>query len=280
MIYYKKKKSNFAHYIRLSILLLIIIISSFSQRANTFTSKVGNVIMAPFTELTNFVLKSSNSLLDFAFGTKANREIVNRLTMENQQLREEINSLKLVVDNSEHIKSFKLLEETSNGITANISTIEPQNLYSKFTINKGSLAGIKIGDVVVTNFTDNDQSVKGALVGKIVEVGPNYSLVSTIFDEAFNLSFIHSDSMVTGIINDRTDNNLNGYLLKKEVLKKGDKIYTSGTGGRYKRGLYIGSVIESSESPDRIRQLVKIDSPVDISKLYDVIVIKGEEWKY
>lgn len=277
MIYYKKKKSNFAHYIRLSILLLIIIISSFSQRANTFTSKVGNVIMAPFTELTNFVLKSSNSLLDFAFGTKANREIVNRLTMENQQLREEINSLKLVVDNSEHIKSFKLLEETSNGITANISTIEPQNLYSKFTINKGSLAGIKIGDVVVTNFTDNDQSVKGALVGKIVEVGPNYSLVSTIFDEAFNLSFIHSESMVTGIINDRTDNNLNGYLLKKEVLKKGDKIYTSGTGGRYKRGLYIGSVIESSESPDRIRQLVKIDSPVDISKLYDVIVIKGEE---
>lgn len=277
MIYYKKKKSNFAHYIRLSILLLIIIISSFSQRANTFTSKVGNVIMAPFTELTNFVLKSSNSLLDFAFGTKANREIVNRLTMENQQLREEINSLKLVVDNSEHIKSFKLLEETSNGITANISTIEPQNLYSKFTINKGSLAGIKIGDVVITNFTDNDQSVKGALVGKIVEVGPNYSLVSTIFDEAFNLSFIHSESMVTGIINDRTDNNLNGYLLKKEVLKKGDKIYTSGTGGRYKRGLYIGSVIESSESPDRIRQLVKIDSPVDISKLYDVIVIKGEE---
>lgn len=277
MIYYKKKKSNFPHYIRLSILLLIIIISSFSQRANTFTSKVGNVIMAPFTELTNFVLKSSNSLIDFAFGTKANREIVNRLTMENQQLREEVNSLKLVVDNSEHLKSFKLLEETSNGITANISTIDPQNLYSKFTINKGSLAGVKIGDVVVTNFTDNDQSVKGALVGKIVEVGPNYSLVSTIFDEAFNLSFIHSDSMITGIINDRTDNNLNGYLLKKEVLKKGDKIYTSGTGGRYKRGLYIGSVIESSESPDRIRQLVKIDSPVDISKLYDVIVIKGEE---
>lgn len=69
-------------------------------------------------------------------------------------------------------------------------------------------------------------------------------------------------------------------MLDKTEINNGDLVYTSGTGGLYDRGIYIGKIHDVNMSEDGLNQLVKIESPVNFSKLYEVFVISGgSKWK-
>ncbi len=276
MLYYRNKRSNKKHYIRLAGLLLIISLGILSPKTSQLTSKVSNIITAPFAELSSFVSSSFVSVVDSMFGTKANRDLVNKLTIENQDLINKINTLESVVSESQELKEEFEFRNNIKGIEAKITMLNNDEYYKKFNINKGSVNGVKVGDIVVSSYSDDASNIKGALVGLVEEVFPTSATVSSIMDETYNIVFYHNETKINGIIDNRIDGNLNAYMLDEAELKSGDKIFTAGTGGRYRRGIYIGEVLNSEMSEDRLRQLVTIKSPVKFSKLYNVFVIEGD----
>ena len=276
MLYYRNKRSNKKHYIRLAGLLLIISLGILSPKTSQLTSKVSNIITAPFAELSSFVSSSFVSVVDSMFGTKANRDLVNKLTIENQDLINKINTLESVVSESQELKEEFEFRNNIKGIEAKITMLNNDEYYKKFNINKGSVNGVKVGDIVVRSYSDDASNIKGALVGLVEEVFPTSATVSSIMDETYNIVFYHNETKINGIIDNRIDGNLNAYMLDEAELKPGDKIFTAGTGGRYRRGIYIGEVLNSEMSEDRLRQLVTIKSPVKFSKLYNVFVIEGD----
>lgn len=276
MLYYRNKRSNKKHYIRLASLLLIISLGILSPKTSQLTSKVSNIITAPFAELSSFVSSSFVSVVDSMFGTKANRDLVNKLTIENQDLINKINTLESVVSESQELKEEFEFRNNIKGIEAKITMLNNDEYYKKFNINKGSVNGVKVGDIVVSSYSDDASNIKGALVGLVEEVFPTSATVSSIMDETYNIVFYHNETKINGIIDNRIDGNLNAYMLDEAELKPGDKIFTAGTGGRYRRGIYIGEVLNSEMSEDRLRQLVTIKSPVKFSKLYNVFVIEGD----
>ena len=268
MLYYRNKRSNKKHYFRLAGLLLIISLGILSPKTSQLTSKVSNIITAPFAELSSFVSSSFVSVVDSMFGTKANRDLVNKLTIENQDLINKINTLESVVSESQELKEEFEFRNNIKGIEAKITMLNNDEYYKKFNINKGSVNGVKVGDIVVSSYSDDASNIKGALVGLVEEVFPTSATVSSIMDETYNIVFYHNETKINGIIDNRIDGNLNAYMLDEAELKPGDKIFTAGTGGRYRRGIYIGEVLNSEMSEDRLRQLVTIKSPVKFSKLY------------
>ena len=275
MLYYNKKKSKKNHYIRILSILVLIIISVISPRANAYTSKALNIVISPFAKATSFVNKSVNSVIDATFGSKPNRDMVAKLTEKNQALEKQVNELSFSVDQNDYLKQANESYNNYSAIKANIILVDNKNVFDEITIDKGSMDGVVTGDIIVSPFKDDQDNVAGALIGKVTDVGLVSSKISTILDQKYNLSFVHSKTSETGIINARESNILSGYMINKSDIEAGDAIYTSGLGGRYPRALYIGKVSEVGESNDKLSQIIKVESPVKFSKLYEVYIIKG-----
>lgn len=276
MLYYNKKKSKKNHYIRILSLLALIAISIISPRANAYTSKALNIVVTPFAKVTSFVNKSVNTVIDATLGSKPNREMVAQLTQKNQDLQKQVDELSFLVDQNDYLKLANEFYNNQTSTKANIILMDNKNAFDEMTIDKGSKDGVAIGDIVVSPFKDDQDNVVGALIGKVIDVGLLSSKVSTILDQKYNLSFVHSKTSETGIINLRESNILSGYMINKTDIKVGDSIYTSGIGGRYPRGLYIGKVSKVGESNDKLSQLVEVETPVKFSRLYEVYVLKAD----
>ena len=71
---------------------------------------------------------------------------------------------------------------------------------------------------------------------------------------------------------------MQGYMLDVESeAKNSDILMTSGLGGVYPYGIYIGTISNVSMSQDTLRKNITVDSPVDFSHIYRVLVLKGDE---
>lgn len=116
--------------------------------------------------------------------------------------------------------------------------------------------------------------VSDGLVGKIYQVGRNYSIGHLLLDRNFRVSAKIQRSRVEGIVNWEGDE----FCLLKEVPKRsdvriGDWIITSGYGEIFPSGIKIGQVINTSESPRGLFMDIKVKPAVDFEKLEEVLVI-------
>jgi rod shape-determining protein MreC len=66
-------------------------------------------------------------------------------------------------------------------------------------------------------------------------------------------------------------------ILQTDTIKIGDNIVTSGVGGGIPRGLYVGTVQEVHDSDDHLFQQAVIVSPLQVSKLQIVFIIKKDK---
>lgn len=280
MLYYNKNKSKKKHYIRILVIVAVIIISSLSPSTSSLTSKIVNFVATPFAAITSLVTDTVNSAIDFTLGTKPNREMVDRLTDENQTLQKQINELEFTLSQMDDLRNYQNFLDKYDGQTtkASIILLNNEEYFTEITIDKGATSGVEVGDIIVSSYTDDSENIVGALVGQVTHVDATSSKVSTVLDEKHNISFVHSNSNVTGIINEREDLTLEGYMLEKTDINVGDSIYTSGIGGIYPRGIYIGKVSSVGETTDRLSQILTINSPVQFTEIYEVMVISYDNF--
>ena len=135
----------------------------------------------------------------------------------------------------------------------------------------------KVGDIIVQGTVgDKENTYIKAVVGKVVEVGYNWSKVSSLVDSASNVSFNVVRTQSYGAINGQENNLLSGFMYKSDAdVVVGDKLVTSGRGGVFPRNLYIGEVTEVKSSENNLEKKVSVKSPVDFTTLFRVFVLKG-----
>lgn len=159
-------------------------------------------------------------------------------------------------------------------IPAEVTMSDPSPTFVRFTINKGTKDGVQEGDIVVQGVQNASKNVVSGLIGQVTEAGLNYAKVSTILDQSHNISILFPSSKKYGIINNRDAERFYGYLLDAQTdVPVGEEIVTSGVGGRYPRGLYLGVVSEVKLAEDGLTKTVSITPAVDFSKLYRVLVV-------
>lgn len=276
MIRTKKTKGRKAFLLTVLILVLLILFSHRNPETSRLPSNVLNMAVSPVNRLFYSASRSLRDLYDHVFGKKATQAEVDRLTLENQALKDEVRTLKGVVGDAPYLKDEYAMQHVAGHalISAEITMSDPSPTFVRFTINKGSKDGVSKGDIVVQGVKNADQSVVSGLIGQVTEVGFNYSKVSTILDQSHNISILFPSSKKYGVINNRDAERFYGYLLDAQTdVPVGEEIVTSGVGGRYPRGLYIGSVSEVTLAQDGLTKTVSITPAVDFSKLYRVLVV-------
>ncbi|WP_282929564.1 rod shape-determining protein MreC [Anaerococcus sp. Marseille-Q7828] len=277
MVYKRVKKTNKSFLITIGILVLLIIISSQTDTISGAGSNLANTIFKPIEKVTYSISSEIMGQVERTVGSRETRSQVEKLEAENKALEIENARLNTIINKEEFLKEERDAISSSGNqyLKASVVNTDLNSMTSNFTIDKGKKDGVKKNDIILQAIGESDYYT--GLVGKITEVFENTARVVTINNEANDVSFINARSNDYGVIDKFTSKTIQGYMLDVDSgAKNSDVLLTSGLGGVYPYGIYIGTISNVSMSQDSLRKNITIDSPVDFNHLYRVLVLSGK----
>ena len=279
--YNRKIRKKIVFVITSLLLVLLILISSKNKELMSIGGNAIGTVTSPITKAVYYTTSKAGEMFKSVFGTRQLREEHRELISENKVLKDKISVMENVINKEKFLEEeYKAREESKfNMQKAFVSGKDPGNLFVRFQIDKGTLQGVNVGDIIVQGIMlDDNESVVEGLVGKVTNVGLNWSKVSSIVDENSSVSFVVSRTGETGILNGVGDKGLEGYMYKTESdVQKGDMIYTSGLGEVFPRDIYIGKVKEVIYDKNDLVKNIIVETPVDFSKMYRVLIINNKD---
>lgn len=209
---------------------------------------------------------------------------IGELNALNESLTEEVNQLryqnKLLELDKLELERLRELYELDKRYAdypktgARVIGKDPGNWYEVFIIDKGFKDDIRVNMVVMAG---------SGLVGRITEVGPNYSKVRSIIDDSSSVSskILRTSDLCT-VSGDKKlgDDGLCmiEYIETDVNIVEGDEIVTSHLGDIFPPGILIGVVKSIETNPNKLTKTAVLQPVVDFSHLEDVLVINlGEE---
>ena len=159
--------------------------------------------------------------------------------------------------------SFRPLEETTRVISAEVIGRDPDHIYDTIVINAGRKHGVDKDMPVVT---------PEGLVGHIAQVGTSDSVVQLLMRT--RVSALIQQTRAQGIVAWVDGQFRLQFVEASNVVREGDLVVSSGLGGRYPKGIPIGTVVGMSpeqRAPVFLRVVLK--SLVDFSVLEEVFVL-------
>lgn len=234
-------------------------------------------LKAPLEQATAAALNWMEDIYGYIYQYDRIVEENNALRAENAELREQVRDYAELEAENERYRALWEWTEKRTELeleSARLVSWDASNYTSAFTISKGADAGIEVGDCVVTEYQ--------ALVGQIIEVGDNWAKVRTVIDvdmDAGALAGVYSYAgMVTGdFALMRQGKTKLAYLTSGAQIFTGDEVLTSGAGGAFPSGLWIGTISAvMTESGGQVTYGV-VEPACDLSAVSQVFIIKSFE---
>ena len=190
-----------------------------------------------------------------------------RLTLENVRLREQA----IAGQQAERLLTLQRAIPFES-VPAPVIARDPTGVLHSIVLGLGSDDGVRPGHVVL--------SVQG-LVGRVSEVGTNYSKVLLVTDSSSVVSALVQGSRATGIVRGQFgDSLIMDWLLQTEPVKEGDVVITAGLGigdelrSLYPKGLVIGTIAQVKPAEAAAYNRAIITPAVDLRRLEHVLVVK------
>ena len=199
---------------------------------------------------------------------------------ENENLKKENMELKIQKERNQKIleeneRLSKLLEMKENTIYkgslkfARVSFSDISNLNNKIFIDLGKKDGIKVDMIAVYG---------DYLVGKIIDVDSDYSIVELITNPNFVIS-AKTEADILGIA--RGSDEEDGLLyfqpsIVEDTLKKGEEIVTSGVSNIFPEGIKIGKIENIDDKENYNYKKITIKPAFESKDLKELIVIGHE----
>lgn len=275
MAYRRKKKDRKGFVATVVILLVVIVVSSQTEKLNQTGSNIANTIFAPIEKLSYSISSQVIEQFERTLGSKETREAVSKLEEENKALEIENAKLNTIIAKSEFLEmERRAVDESPNSyMKASVINTDTNSMTKNFTIDKGAVDGVEVNDIILQAV--GDSSYYTGLVGKVTEVYQTTSRVETINSQSNDVSFINSASGDYGVLDNFTQKTIQGYMIDVDsTVAPKDVLLTSGLGGVYPMGIYVGTVSNVTMSEDALRKNITVTSPVDFSHIYRVLILK------
>ena len=249
------------------VLCLVIIVSFLTAGGSTFLGRGAHSLVhkfeKPLTTITSGVRNTVAGVISYNDIKAENEELkaqIEQLEDENSDLRikrEELRQLKKL-SNSFNFEPYK---GRSKAVAARITEMDNANPYIVFTVDAGEDKGVKENSIVVDG---------SGLVGKVTEVGSDWSKVVSILSENNNISFrVTRKPSITGVVEADGKGGLEGFVM----IVKGDTLVTSGV-GVYPEGIKIGRVEDVDYDENRQLKVITISPTVVFDSLQKVAIFK------
>ncbi len=204
-----------------------------------------------------YVTKAINSIFYYPFKNLTNEEDIIGMNI-NEELKEEITSLKKVANIDKVLTDFEII----NGvvISRNISY-----WTDEIVINIGSSDGVEEKMAVV---------ISEGLVGFVSEVYPHSSRVTLVTNNSYNNTSVRVNKMYLVLEYDNDNNLIINQLDNSNSIKVGDIVYTSGLTDKYPAGLTIGYISKIEDNSYNSGKKLYVQLYYDINSLRYVSVLK------
>lgn len=235
------------------------VIHSIRSGVNTVATPVrmvGAVVATPFNAIGNVFTNLS-----------APQETLSELKKQNEELTSELAQLTEAEKTAERLESLLGLQSTYNlqSTAARIIGTTGDAWSQTVTIDKGSANGFEIGMPVCNS---------GGVIGQIIEVSAATSTVRLINDENSGVSAMVQSTRAQGILQGLPDGTLMlSYVPADADVKVGDVIITSGLGGRFPKGLPLGTVSSVSRAANATYYTIVVRAISTAESNEEVLVI-------
>lgn len=261
----------------LAILIVISIIARLAGNAIAPQSSIVGSLVAPFQKMVTSV---SNGIKDFGKKISDNSTLI----LENNQLKEQIDSLNNTVAEYEKIKAenefykdYLEIKDAHPDYTfcdATVISRDSTDKFEAFTIDAGSLSGVSAFDPVITS---------GGLVGYVSEVGLTTSKVTTLLSSGISIGAVDSRTGDAGVVGGTLEFTEKGHTRMYNIQRSssvaiGDYIVTSGS-GVFPSGLLIGKIVNISQEKYNTSLFAELEPFVDVSELRGVMVLTDFDGK-
>lgn len=225
------------------------------------------------------IVKASSAVSDNVAGFFNSLVHAKDIEKENKELRSELaqaykdlSDYEKAKKENEQLKKVLGIKEQNPDYEMEAATVigrDSAAAFGKFTVNKGSLNKIELNSPVIT---------EDGLVGIITEVGPTYSVVTTILDPEINVGIFNSRTQETGVVGGSAELYNKGrtklkLLPRDTALLSGDIIETSGIGGLFPSGILIGTVKTMGAENSGVSMYAEVEPIVDVMSVSDVVIV-------
>ncbi len=253
------------------VMLLLMAFSTLSKGNADIITNATNIIVQPVQKCLSYIYNKTEGVIDYIVNAGDYAKENDILKARVSRLEEENISISEYKAENQRLLELLGMKQSETELTlqgASVITIESDNWYNIISIDKGSLAGVEVNDVVVT---------AQGLVGTVYEVGSTWAKVREITDVESSISAVCADKGYRGIL--EGDYSLApygrcklNYVPKDSNIVVGDKIKISDTGSVYPQGVYIGKVIEIYDDEDGLSLSAVIQSDVEFNSLSEILV--------
>lgn len=244
----------------------------------TVPEKVIHSITYPFVTAANAISDGVGGFIDTLVNADTykaqNDELRAKLsemykgTMDYEELKEENRLLREMLGLKEENESFVFSDP------CDVVARDANDMYGGFTINRGSDDGLSLYDPIITPV---------GLVGRISEIAPNYSRVTTILSPQVSVGVFSMRTRATGVIENDVTTAAKGLCLMSNILKDadlnpGDVVATSGNSGLFPEGVIVGYVKEIYDDPNGLSKHALIEPYQDAyaTTVFAVVDFEGK----
>jgi rod shape-determining protein MreC len=256
-----------------SICVALMAVTFFTDYTSMPLNKVVGYVVVPFqsgvSRVGTWISTRMDELGELKVVLEENQNLkdqIAELTVQNTQLQQdryELNNLR---------ELYKLDEQYSGyeKVGARVIARDSGNWFYSFTIDKGTNDGLTI---------DMNVIAEGGLVGRIIDIGPNWAKVNSIINDNSNVSgmvLASSDVlMVTGSLELMETGVISFSQLNdsKNNVAIGDKVVTSNISDKYLPSILIGYITSIDRDSNNITKSGTITPAVDFEHLEEVLVI-------
>lgn len=242
----------------------------------SLSRNIVGVVTSPFRWVATVVTDAFEGFSLYFSGIDRFYEENEALREENAALQEKLDRAELLEKENERLRDYLGMKQEHPDFTmeeARVISREAGNYVTVFTLNKGTLHGIRANMPVI---------VREGLVGYVSEVGLNWCKVCTVIETATSVGAYVPRSGATGIVSGDYSMKMEGvckfsYVEGNADIQVGDKLYSSGIGSIYPADLLIGEIIEVGEDAYNRTVVATVQPVVDFSAIEWAVILTGYE---
>lgn len=242
---------------------------------SSFSNDVVNTLVAPIKKASSSIASGTTRLFEQFTKASAYYEENQALKEEIQRLKEENVELKKYKNEYEAVAEIAGMREVNINteyLPAMVTGRDPLDETGSFTIGKGSVDGVELGDPVITS---------DGLIGRVDSVSTWEAHVTTLYDPNLKVGVYCVESLDRGTTLGDMKITADGQCLVTGIdietqLKAGDTVITYGS-EYYPRDLTVGTVVEIHRAEGGLSNTAVIQTAVDIAKVREVIVVTSFE---
>ena len=262
---YKNKKGEI-----IGIIVTIIILTNTENSNLSYVENVANKLVNPLQNGLTYVKNKIHGNSSFFTNINELKTENDELKTKNNQLEETLRELETIKAENQTLKEYLDLTKKYTDyktVAADVISRDISNYSKTIVINAGTKSGIKENMTVIAS---------EGLVGYVISATDTTSKVQTIIDSSSNTSSILSSSRDSVVCKGQLEehNNLKAvYIPTDATVAQGDSVETSGLGGIYPKGIYIGKISKVVNTNNLNDRYAMVETAVNFNKLETVLVI-------